>query len=65
MKNLHSLVTIIAINNLSRKTRFSTFFDEISITSTISRNLILILVNFDTNNEESLKINSILKKRVK
>ena len=58
-------MTIIINNNLSRKTRFSIFFDNISITLIINRNLTLILINFDINNKKSLKINSILKKRIK
>ena len=57
-------MTIIVDSNLSRKARFSIFFDNISITLTISRNLTLISIDFDIDNEESLKISSTLRKRI-
>ena len=53
MKNLHLLVTITIVNNSSRKARSSTFFGEMPITPTISRNLASFSVNSDTNNEKS------------
>ena len=49
----------------SRKTRFSIFFDKISITFIINKNLALISIKFNINNKKSFKISSILRKRVK
>lgn len=64
MEGLHPLVTVTAANNLSRKARSSTFFGEMPVTPTTSRNLAPISVDSDTDNEEPSKISPASRKRI-
>ena len=64
MESLHPLVTITTDNNSSRKARSSTFFDEMPVTPTTSRDLASISVDSDTDNEKPSKISPTSRKRI-